>query len=450
VLDKVQEILRIDDEDLVPGGRYHNFMDFFQFPNPVGKHLEQAAPVPLPHLGLETQASFFEVIARQDVLLHFPYQSYDYVLQFFNTAAIDPLVKAIKVTVYRIAGNSFIANALISAARNGKKVTVFVEVKARFDEINNLKWAQEMKKAGVKIIYSIPGLKVHAKVALVTRREPQGNRHYAYMGTGNFNESTARFYADHGLLTANPALTHEIGAIFSYLKDQRKQPVFQHLLVAPMNLQPGLLGLIDREIANARNGLPAGLVLKLNSLEDEVMIEKLYEASEAGVPIHLIVRGICCLVPGIPGQSERIQVTRIVDFFLEHARIFVFHNQGDPQIFMGSADWMKRNLYHRVEVVFPVLSPALKNEVWACLALQLTDSQKAVWLDANLQNIRKQHGEMEESLAGWFPTETNSTDAIQTYPRGANPRGANPRRGNPRRAQFDFYHWLEAQSTQHE
>jgi polyphosphate kinase len=384
------------------------------------------------------------------VLLHFPYQSYDYVLQFFNTAAIDPLVKAIKVTVYRIAGNSFIANALISAARNGKKVTVFVEVKARFDEINNLKWAQEMKKAGVKIIYSIPGLKVHAKVALVTRREPQGNRHYAYMGTGNFNESTARFYADHGLLTANPALTHEIGAIFSYLKDQRKQPVFQHLLVAPMNLQPGLLGLIDREIANARNGLPAGLVLKLNSLEDEVMIEKLYEASEAGVPIHLIVRGICCLVPGIPGQSERIQVTRIVDFFLEHARIFVFHNQGDPQIFMGSADWMKRNLYHRVEVVFPVLSPALKNEVWACLALQLTDSQKAVWLDANLQNIRKQHGEMEESLAGWFPTETNSTDAIQTYPRGANPRGANPRRGNPRRAQFDFYHWLEAQSTQHE
>jgi len=299
------------------------------------------------------------------------------------------------VTFYRVAQDSFIVNALISAARNGKKVTVFIEVKARFDEANNLYWAEKMEESGITIIYSIPGLKVHAKVALVKRRNDKGEKmSYAFLGTGNFNEKTASIYADHGLLTSHPQLTRELDKIFAHLHKKKPIPELNHLLVAQFNLQDKFIELIDREIALTKKGKVGYLVIKINNLEDKVMVDKLYEASQAGVKIFLIVRGICTLVPGIEGMSENINVIRLVDRFLEHARIFIFHNDGNEEIFMGSADWMKRNLYRRIEVVFPIYDPEVKLEVRKLIDLQLKDNAKARLLDENHNNNHRlsKHG----------------------------------------------------------
>jgi polyphosphate kinase len=336
---------------------------------------------------LEKVESIFEAMEIHDYLLHFPYHSYDYILRFFNEAAIDPLVKEIKITLYRIAANSFIANALISAARNGKKVTVFVEVKARFDEENNLRWADKMKKAGIEIIYSLPGLKVHAKIALVTRESVSGSpRRYAYLGTGNFNENTARIYTDHGLLTCHQKITKEMDHVFEYLCGSKHKFHFTHLLVSQFNLQERFIDMIDREISHANNRNKAQITLKLNNLEDEKMVDKLYEASRAGVEVNLIVRGICCLVPQVVGLSENIRVIRLVDKFLEHARVFIFHNKGNTEVYLASADWMKRNLYRRIEVGFPIFDEVLKQELLEIIKFQLKDNTKAVWLDAEQNN----------------------------------------------------------------
>jgi polyphosphate kinase len=310
------------------------------------------------------------------------------VLRFFNEAAIDPNVTLIKVALYRIAENSLIANALISAAKNGKKVMVFVEVKARFDEENNLYWAEKMKNAGIKIIYSMPGLKVHAKIAIVKRKSFREKLSiFGFLGTGNFNEVTARLYTDEGLLTANQKILKELDSIFKFLEKKSPVKTLNHLFVSQFNIIDSFKNLIDQEISNAKEGFTARIVIKFNNLEEKEMIDKLYEASKAGVEVILILRGICCLRPGIPGLSEHITVYRIVDSYLEHARIFIFHNQGNPKIFMGSADWMTRNLRQRIEVIFPVYDPDVREEILKMIAFQLEDNTKLRMLDYNLVNL---------------------------------------------------------------
>lgn len=399
---------QLEEDDLVAGGRYHNLNDLMSLPNPLGNSKSEDWP-PISIKSFEKTESIFELIDRKDQMLHFPYHSYDYVLRFFNEAAIDPRVYEINATFYRVASDSLIVNALISAARNGKKVVVFVEVKARFDEANNLKWASRMEEAGIKIIYSFPGLKVHAKVALIKRNDPEdGKKHYAFLGTGNFNEKTARIYADHGLLTSHNDLTRELNQVFRHLHKGKKLKKVKSLLVSQYNMQEVFLKKIDREIKIAKNGGRAYLIIKINNLEDQVMIDKLYEASAAGVKIDCCVRGICCLVPEKEGLSENIRVTRIVDRFLEHARIFYFYNQGAEEIYMGSADWMKRNLYHRIEVVFPVLDQDIKADIKKLLDLQLSDNVKACYIDSQGNNLKKNDAEQKVS------------------------------------AQQDFYHWLQS------
>ena len=393
VRDDLQQYFLVRRDELVEGGRYHNLKDFGSFPAPPNKKLVFTPWPAMPHPGFDSRVSIFECIQRQEKMLHLPYHSYNYILRFFNEAAIDPAVKEIFVTLYRVAADSHIVNALISAAKNGKKVTVFVELKARFDEANNLKWSKKMKAAGIKIINSIPGLKVHAKVALIRRSENNELKNYSFMATGNFNESTGRFYTDHVLFTPHKQFGVELGWLFDYLQS-RKQPdeytklPFEHLLVSQFNMIKRFNKLIDREIKHAANGRPAGIIIKLNNLQERAMIEKLYEASNAGVKVQLLVRSICCLAPGIPGQSENITVHRIVDRYLEHARIFAFQNGGEPEYFMGSADWMNRNLHSRIEVVFPVYDPKFGEELQRILDLQLQDNTKAVYVTPALDNTR--------------------------------------------------------------
>ncbi len=400
--------LQLQPDDVIEGGIYHNFNDFFKLPNPVKPRLAEPNWPSLDHHELDGFDSLFDALDKKEYLLHFPYQSYDYVLRLFNEAAIDPEVDEIMVTVYRIARESAIANALISAARNGKKVQVFVELKARFDEENNIRWAEELEKAGVKILYSIPGMKVHSKILLIFRNTDATTRKgYAYFGTGNFNEITARIYADHGFLTADQRLVEDLQKVFRFLKKRTEPPQTDHLLVAPSNLQNRFLQLIDREIAFAKEGKTAQIVIKINNLEDEVMINKLYDASQAGVRIDLIVRGICCLRPGIEGLSKNIRAIRIVDRYLEHARIFVFHNNGQNDTFLSSADWMKRNLYRRVEVGFPIWDEQLKAELIKILEFQVRDTISGRLLDGHLKNlpVADQDGKLvrsQEAIYQWL------------------------------------------------
>ncbi|MBE7179344.1 MAG: polyphosphate kinase 1, partial [Mucilaginibacter polytrichastri] len=357
--------------------------DLSSLPNPMGKKLRYPSLDPVPHDVLDHCPSVFEAMRQGDVMLHLPYQSYDHILRFFNEAAIDPSVVEINVTLYRIAADSHIANALISAAKNGTTVTVFVELKARFDEANNLKWAKQMKAAGVQIIYSIPGLKVHAKTALVHRRTGLVNEFFGVLATGNFNENTARFYTDEVMLTCDTDVTREMSLLFAYL--QTRQPAedygflkFRDLLVSQFNMQADFLALIQREAEHAKNGHTGKIIIKLNNLQERRMIDALYAASQAGVQITLVIRGICCLVPGVKGLSQNIRVIRIVDRYLEHARIFLFENGGRKEVFMGSADWMNRNLHRRIEVCFPVRDEKLKTELIGLLEIQSAGRKSSV------------------------------------------------------------------------
>ncbi|MEM7367296.1 MAG: polyphosphate kinase 1 [Bacteroidota bacterium] len=374
--------------ELSKGATYHSFQDFFRFPNPVAPRLERIPTPPLPHPELARYANLFEAIRERDWMLHFPYQSYEYVLRFFDQAADDPLVSQIHTTQYRVASDSAIVQALIRAAQNGKKVSVFVEIKARFDEANNLHFAREMERAGIDIYYSFPGLKVHAKVALVIREEEEGARGYAFLSTGNFNEKTARIYGDHGLLTSDQSMTKELLNVINYLHDPSMTPTFDKLLVAQFNMRERFEAMIAQEIANHQAGKPANILVKVNNLEDKRMIKQLYAASQAGVQVDLIVRGICRLRPGVEGLSEQIRVIRIVDQFLEHARVFVFHQEGKNSMYMGSADWMSRNLNRRIEVGFPIEDERLKAEVMQILNFQLADNVKAVSISSQLDNDR--------------------------------------------------------------
>ena len=393
----------IREEEMVEGGRYHNLKDMGSLPNPTNKKLTYESWPAIPHPDFNTSNSIFKTITEGERLLHLPYHSYNYILRFFNEAAIDPQVIEIYVTLYRVAANSHIVNALISAAKNGKKVTVFVELKARFDEANNLKWSKKMKSAGVRIINSIPGLKVHAKIALVKRFEDGKMNHYSLLATGNFNETTGKFYTDHVFFTFKREFSDELQQLFLYLQsrlqpDEVEKLRLKHLLVSQFNMVKRFSKMIDREIENAKAGLPAHIIIKVNNLQERGMIEKLYEASNAGVKIELIVRSICCAAPGIEGQSENITIRRIVDRYLEHARVFMFHNNGDPEFYMGSADWMSRNLYSRIEVIFPVYDEKLKKEINDILQLQLSDTKKAVIFRADLSNQRI-HAVWDKSIA---------------------------------------------------
>lgn len=392
VLYSLFEKLNLTNANAVPGGNYHNLKDLAALPLPCNPHFwyEPALPVVKdePAMG----QTIFDAIARKDIIVHTPYQSFFPIIRFFNEAVVDSRVEEIYITIYRVAADSIIVNSLISAAKNGKKVTVFVELKARFDEENNLKWATKMKDAGVKIINSIPGLKVHAKVALVKRRENGRLKYYGLFSTGNFNEITAGIYTDHVLLTAHTGMVRELELLFVFFSfrvqpQKYKSLNFEHLLVAQFNLQSQFLKLIEAEIELAKQGNNGVITIKLNSLEEKVLITKLYDASNAGVKIKLIVRGICCLIPGVTGMSENISVIRIVDRYLEHGRVFIFGNNGSPLVFMGSADWMNKSMYYRIEVCFPVYDEKIKAAMIHLIEIQIADNVKAVQLNEQMQNI---------------------------------------------------------------
>ena len=373
---------------MVMGGSRHNFRDFFRFPNPLYPKLEieSLPPIPIPSLANQKK-TIASLIGKKDYLLSVPYQPFEHYLRFLREAATDPTVKEIKTTQYRVSDHSVVVNSLIDAAENGKVVTVFVELKARFDEEANLKWANEMTKAGIRIIYSIPKLKVHAKIALVIRKKGSKHGDQAYLGTGNFNEKTARLYGDHGLFTSNPEVVRDVKEMYKYLENQEYKPKFRHILVPGFNLIPEFIKLINQEIKNAKQGGIGYILLKMNGLQDKEMVDSLYRASEAGVKVDLIIRGVCTLKTGQP-YSKNIRVIRIVDRYLEHARVFSFLNNGDHQVFLGSADWMKRNLRRRVECIFPVYDPDARKEILDILNIQLSDNVKACEIDEHLNNNR--------------------------------------------------------------
>lgn len=390
-LDFLCQAFSISQEDLVMGGRYNNLQDLIKLPNPGSKELEWKSPSPMRVPYLDEMGSMIRAVKKQDVFLHFPYESFDYLIRLLMEAAFDPKVDEIKITQYRVAENSAVINTLISAAQNGKKVTVFVELKARFDEENNMSSSEKMKQAGIQIIYSIPGLKVHAKVAVILRKDDENGRKrkdIAYLSTGNFNEKTARVYSDMALLTSNPAIVQDINKVFAILEGKLESPTFTHLLVARFNMVPELDRMIEREIEHVRAGRKGRIILKMNGLHDTHMINSLYRASECGVEIDLIVRGICCLIPNRP-YSRNIRITRIVDMFLEHSRVWYFYNDGEEEVYLASADWMRRNLNRRIETAFPILDASIRQMIIDILHIQLKDNVKACWIDEKLQNVPK-------------------------------------------------------------
>ncbi len=340
-------------------------------------NLKSKKYVPQPVPGINLEENIFEQIKRKDILLHHPYYEFTPVVEFIRQAALDPDVLAIKQTLYRVSGNSPIVAALALAADKGKQVTVLVELKARFDEENNINWAKKLEKAGCHVIYGLVGLKTHSKIALVVRREEDGIKRYVHLGTGNYNDITAKLYTDMGLLTASDSIGEDATAVFNMLSGYSEPPVWNKLMVAPIWMKDKFVRLINREADNARQGKEAKIIAKMNSLCDPVIIKALYEASEAGVKIDLIVRGICCLKTGIKGVSENITVRSLVGSFLEHSRIFYFYNDGFEDVYMGSADWMPRNLDKRVEITFPVEDAEIKAEVIDILMTQLADTLKA-------------------------------------------------------------------------
>jgi len=401
-LSYLMEAYHIDKSELVPGDKHLNLEDLRSLPNP-NKHLpQQKKPQPMKLHCLDERESIFNYVAQKDLLLCYPYHSFDHFIHFLYEAVHDPTVREIMVTQYRVAENSAVINTLIAAAQNGKKVTVFVELKARFDEENNLATAEMMKAAGINIIFSIPKLKVHAKVALVLRRDKQGRKltSYAYVSTGNFNEKTALIYADLGLFTCNPVIVNDLHNLFRTLRG-KKNPVFHRLLVPRFNLIDELNKLIEREMDLAKVGKEGRIILKMNALQDPAMIERLYEASEAGVQIDLIVRGICCLKPNQP-YSRNIRITRIVDSFLEHSRVWYFGNNGRPKLFLGSPDFMRRNLYRRIEAVTPVLDKDIKAQLIRMLNIQLADKRKASFVDEHLQHQWKSPNPQQEAIRSQY------------------------------------------------
>jgi polyphosphate kinase len=381
--------IKIEAESLIPGNRYHRFGDFINFPNVGAPSLEYPTTVPLKVHGLHRTESIINKIAEKDYLVNLPYQSFDYIILFLREAAIDPKVTEINITLYRLAENSKVINTLINAAKNGKVVNCVVELKARFDEQANIYWSNRLEEEGVKVNYGLTDYKVHSKICLIKRMERGRAVYYANLATGNFNEKTARLYCDHSIFTANKEITRDLVKLFTALNKKTIAKGFKHLIVSPLESRRKFYFMVNREIRNAKANKPAYLILKVNSLADEGVVEKLYEASNAGVKIKLIVRGICCLVPGIKGYSENITVISIIDKFLEHARIYIFGNNGKEVMYLSSADLMTRNIDHRVEVGFPVLDDDVRQEIRDIIDFQLQDNVKA--RDVNKLNNNKYH-----------------------------------------------------------
>ena len=403
------DAFELNPNELIPGDKHLNLEDLSKLPNPNPALIGPGRPAPMQLNCLNKKESILKYVSKKDLLIHYPYFSFDHFIHFLYEAVHDSSVDEIMITQYRVAQHSEVINTLIAAAKRGKKVTVFVELKARFDEENNLATAELMQKAGIHIIYSMKGLKVHAKVALVLRRHKDGRikKSYAYISTGNFNEKTAAVYADTAIFTSKSEMIADLYQLFQVLRRETAEPEFKYLLVPRFNLLPRLHELLEFEKQEVKAGRKGYIVLKMNALQDTAMIDELYRASEAGVQIDLIVRGICCLIPN-QAYSKNIRVTRIVDGFLEHARVWYFYHGGEEQIFFGSPDWMRRNLYRRIEAVTPVLDKDLKQEMKDMLDIQLSDNQKAGWVDEHLSNVMK-----------WNPEK------------------------KPVRAQLDFYKYLK-------
>lgn len=386
LLNELKKELSVNETDIISGGTYHNFKDFFGFPNPTTKQLALPKLPPVRNAALSQYKSVFKAISEKDRLLYFPYESFDHVSEFLEEAATDENVTNIKITLYRVAKESRLTTALINACKNGKKVTVFMEAKARFDEQNNIKWGKILEDNGAKVIYSYPGIKVHSKILYIEREENERLKFYGYIGTGNFNEKTATLYTDFGLMTANEKITSELLQVFQVLERKIIIPKSKKLLISPFTTRSTFLELIANEIALAKAGKEAYIILKLNSIQDKKMIDALYEASNAGVKIELLVRGICCVVPGIEGQSENITIKSVLGQFLEHARVYIFGNAGNEKMYIGSADWMTRNLDHRIEVITPILDAAIHQQLRTYVQWQLDDTVKARIIDTKQKN----------------------------------------------------------------
>jgi len=392
----------VDTDSVIPGGKYHNRRDYMGFPSLGRQDLRYKKIEPLPVKGLSMKGSLLEMIAQKDYLIYTPYHTFSYVTKFLRQAALDPKVRAIKITVYRLANDSQIASALTNAAKNGKKVTVQIELQARFDERANIKYANQLQAEGINLIFGVPGLKVHSKICLVLREEAEGIKRYGFISTGNFNESTAKIYTDYTLFTAHEGILKEMGKVFDFFETNYKINKYKHLIVSPHYTKSTFIKLIDNEIANAAMGKEAYIKIKMNSFTSYKMIDKLYEASRAGAKVQLIIRGVCCLVPGVIGMSENIEAVSVVDKFLEHPRLFIFGNGGNPKVYISSADWMTRNLDFRVEVGCPIYDGDIKRELLDTFDISWRDNRKARVFSDKQDNAYKERNPQEEELRSQF------------------------------------------------
>ena len=381
----------VNTDSVIPGGRYHNRRDYMSFPSLGRTDLTYAPIHPLPVKGLTSEESLLKKIAEKDYLQFTPYHTFSNIIWFLREAALDPKVKSVKITIYRLAKNSQVVNSLINAVKNGKKVTVQIELQARFDEESNIRYAEQLKAEGVKLIFGVRGLKVHSKICVIEREEGKGIKRYGFISTGNFNESTAKVYTDYTLFTANQDILKEVNKVFNFFETNYNIQKYKHLIVSPHYTKKILKQLIDEEIKNAKAGKEAYIKLKMNNITSYKMIDKLYEASRAGVKIQMIVRGICCLVPSIEGMSENIEVISIVDKFLEHPRLFIFGNNGNPKVYISSADWMTRNISFRVEVGCPIYDETIKQELIDTFEISWADNVKARVIDQAQDNHYRPH-----------------------------------------------------------
>ena len=403
----------IDSKDsVIPGGRYHNRRDYMDFPSLGRTDLLYDKIQPLQIKGLSLENSIFTTISKQDYLLHTPYQTFSYVVKFLREAALDPKVKSIKITIYRLAQISHVASSLINAAKNGKKVTVVIELRARFDEQANIDYAEQMQTEGVNLLFGVSGLKVHSKMCVIEREEAGKLKRYGFISTGNFNESTAKIYTDFTLFTSNSKLLKDVNKVFNFFQTNYLIYRYKHIITSPHYTKSKLFALIDTEIENVKNGKPAFIKLKLNSISSYSMVDKLYEASRAGVKIQMIVRGICCLVPGIKGMSENIEVISIIDKFLEHTRLYVFCNNNDTKVYISSADWMTRNIENRVEVSCPIYQDDIKEELLNIFDICWKDNVKARVIDETQSNTYRRNDKpkvrAQFALYDYFKEKLNS------------------------------------------
>ena len=373
-------------DSLIPGGKYHHKRDYMNFPSLDRNDLLYSKVPSLEVKGLRLDGNIIKSTAEKDYLLYAPYHNYYYVIKFLREAALDPKVKNIKITLYRLSQNSQVVSSLINAAKNGKKVTVQIELQARFDEKNNIVFAERLEAAGVVLIFGVPGLKVHTKICLIEREESKKIKRYGFISSGNFNESTAKVYTDYTLFTSNQKILKDVSKVFGFFQVNYKVKTYKHLIVSPHYTATVLNRLIDKEIENAFSGKPAKIKLKLNSITNYKIIDKLYQASNAGVEVHMIVRGVCCLIPGVPGMSENIEVISIVDKYLEHPRVYIFENGGDPHMYISSADLMTRNIDNRVEVACPIYDKELQKQLLDTFLISWNDNVKARKINGKIQN----------------------------------------------------------------